>query len=1076
MKVKLVLLNRLKYALKLLLFLFLLVIQESQAQNKKVEILGSIIDGTDLSLLPGVNIVEKGTTNGTSTDFDGNFKINVNSKNATLIVSFIGYKTQEFTLNGRSNVTIVLAPDQETLGEVVLVGYGSVKKADLTGAVSTISGEDLKKIPISSVAETLTGRLAGVRVTTAEGSPDAEVTIRIRGGGSLTQDGSPLIIVDGFPVNSLNEISPADIENVTVLKDASSTAIYGSRGANGVILVTTKSGKSGEKLSVTYDMFTGVKNIANTIDVLKPSDFVNWQYEYALLSNDLPSFENFFGTWDEIGQYNNAQNTNWQKEIYGQTGEVQNHSLGIRGGSDKISYNFNYTRYNEKGIMIGSDFKRDNLSLNLKNKPNDKIDLTFTMRYSLTDIGGGGANEQREFSSTDARLRHAIGYSPIPIPGLIDDDTDEQVAGYLVNPFIAVEDNDRQQQRRNFNMLGGFGWKIIKNLQFKSDFGLDYFRYMDARFYGNSTFYVNNIPNAENQGSPALISTNRDDTRFRNANTFNYDFKKFLSPDHKLKVLLGEELIIYKSNTLTNVIHGYPEFFTFQNAINLTTQGVPQSVNNFNNPEDKLLSFFGRVNYDIKDKYLFTASFRADGSSIFLGDNQWGYFPSAAAAWKLSEENFLKENKWIDLLKVRFSYGEAGNNNIPPGQTIQNFLSFNTTWINGIDNFWAPANVLANPDLKWETTTTQNLGLDYELFDNRISGSFEVYKNITEDLLINFPVAGTGYNTQFRNMGEVENKGLEASLNVVAIRKDNLNLNFSFNIGMNRNKINSLGMMEDYGIATNWASTAIGNDFVVQLGQPIGLMYGYQSDGRYEVSDFDYTGGVYTLKPDVANASTIVGAMRPGAMKLKDQNGDGIINAEDLTVIGDANPNSTGGFVINATIHNFDLSAAFNYSYGNDIYNASKIEHTTATIQSPDGQYRNLTTVMADGVRWTNVDPTTGQLVTDPSALEALNANTSLWSPFMPRFVMTDWAIEDGSFLRLNTLSLGYTLPLDAVSRIGLTKLRLYATATNVFVWTNYSGLDPEVSTRRQTPLTPGVDYSPFPRSRQFVFGLNLSF
>lgn len=1075
MKLKLLVLNRLKYALTLFLFLSVLVGHKAHAQSGSVEVSGTVADSGDKSLIPGVNIVEKGTTNGTSTDFDGAFTLKVSSINATLVVSYIGYKTQEIPLNGKKNVTVALAQDLESLEEVVLIGYGTVKKSDLTGAVSTVSGEDLKKQPVASAAEALTGRMAGVKVSSAEGSPDAEISIRIRGGGSLTQDASPLIIVDGFPVNSMNDISPSDIENVTVLKDASSTAIYGSRGANGVVLITTKSGKGSEKVTVSYDMFTGVKYIAETVDVLGPQDYVNWQYEFAMMEDDLPSYEEYFGTWDQRGQYANTPNTNWQEEIYGQTGEVNNHNLGIRGGSDKVNYNFNYVRYDEKGIMLGSKYKRDNLSLSLKNKANDKIDLTFTMRYSLTDIEGGGANEQNEYSSTDSRLKNAIAYAPFDVPGLTTQNVDEADDEYLVHPYVSVSDNDRSQQRRNFNMLGGFGWKIIENLQLKSDFGMDYYRYKDARFFGRSTYYVRNAPLPENQNHPALIFSEKDDTRFRNANTLSYDFKKFLNEDHKLKLLVGEEIIVYKSNTLTNVMHGYPDFFDFEKALNLTTQGKPFSVDNYNIPDDKLLSFFGRANYDIKDRYLLTASFRADGSSKFLGDNRWGYFPSAAAAWKISEESFLRDTKWIDLLKVRFSYGEAGNNNIPTGQTIQTFVSSTSAWIHDVTNFWAASNVLANPDLKWETTTTQNLGLDFEFLDNRLTGSFEVYKNLTDDLLINYPVPGTGYSTQYRNMGEVQNSGLEASLNIAAIRKEKYGLNFSFNIGMNRNEIKSLGVMEDFEFGSGWASSAITTDYMVAVGQSIGTIIGYQSDGRYEGTDFDYAGGVYTTKDGVLDSSVVVGDIAPGSMKIKDVNGDGLISEDDRTIIGNVNPNSTGGFIINANVHNFDLSAAFNYSYGNDVYNATKIEHSSAT-SNPNSQYRNLSTEMADGVRWTNVDPTTGQLVTDPAALQALNANTTMWSPYMQSFVLTDWAIEDGSFIRLNNLTLGYTMPNDVVAKAGISRLRFYVTGTNVFLWTKYSGMDPEVNTRRKTPLTPGVDYSPYPRSRQFVFGLNLNF
>ena len=449
-----------------------------------------------------------------------------------------------------------------------------------------------------------------------------------------------------------------------------------------------------------------------------------------------------------------------------------------------------------------------------------------------------------------------------------------------------------------------------------------------------------------------------------------------------------------------------------------------------------------------------------------------GIFPAAAAAWKISGEEFMKNASWVNLLKLRVSYGEAGNNNIPTGQMVQSFTSTTSTWVNGVDNYWAPSKTMANPDLKWETTVTQNLGLDFDLFKNRVTGSVEVYKNITKDLLINFPISG-GYDFQYRNMGEVQNSGVEATLNLNLIEREKFGVSLSFNAGFNTNKINSLGVMNNFGASSGWASTAIGNDYLVNVGQSIGVMYGYKSDGRYEVSDFNYNAGTYTLKTGVPDGTTIVGTMKPGAMKLKDINNDGKVDANDLTVIGNANPKTTGGFVLNANAYGFDLSAAFNYSIGNDVYNANKVEFSTSI---PNGQYRNLNTEMADGTRWTNFDPNTGQLVTDPAALTALNANTTMWSPYMPRYVFSDWAVEDGSFLRLNTLSLGYTTPNDLTSALGVSKLRFYLTASNVFVWTKYTGQDPEASTRRNTPLTPGVDYSAYPRSRQLIFGLNLNF
>ena len=1055
-------------------FVFLLCLLITSQIYAQTIIEGNVKDLAGLSL-PGVNIMEKGTQNGSSTDFDGHYKIKLSNPKAVLSFTFIGFKTVEFAVTGRTKIDVTMQEDTNDLNEVIVVGYGTSKKSDLTGSVATFSGNEMRKLPVANVAEALSGRIAGLQVTAAEGSPDADIKLRIRGGGSLTQDSSPLYIVDGFPVNNINDISSSDIETMTVLKDASSTAIYGSRGANGVIIVTTKKGKDG-KMSVNFNTFYGMKNLANEIDVLNPEDYVKWQYEYALLNKaNLNSYEKYFGSWQDYDMYKGQKGINWQKQIFGRAGEVQSRDLSIRGGSDKINYNFNYAYYEEKAIMLGSDFNRNNLSLAVNNKASDKVDLSFTLRYSDTEIYGGGANVQSTggASAQDSRLKHTVGYAPIPINGLTTDDTDSALAGYLVNPFVNVADTDRLQLRKNFNLLSSLSWKLSNKLVYKTELGLDNYYYQDYRFFGRTTYYVNNTPAAERQGMPALTTGDRKDNRFRNANTINYDFKKSLGENHKLKLLLGEELIYSQRNDLTSVIHGFPLDFNFTKSRILSTQGVPMSVSNYHFPDDKLLSFFGRVNYDLKDRYLFTATYRADGSSKFLGANSWGYFPAAAVAWKISEESFLKDVSWLGALKLRASYGQAGNNNIPTGQAVPNFMSSNTAWINGVDNFFAPSTIMANPALKWETTVTQNFGLDFDFFKNRINGSVEVYKNVTSDLLINFLVPGSGYNTQYRNMGETQNTGLEATLNLTLLQQEKYGLSLSFNSSFNKNRVNSLGMMDNFGTPSGWASTAIGDDFVVNVGRPLGLMYGYRNDGRYEVSDFDYNGTAYTLKSGVPNASTIVGAVQPGSMKLKDLNGDGIVDGKDMTVIGNVNPKSTGGMVLNANAYGFDLSAAFNWSIGNDVYNANKIEFTTA---NQNGQYRNLSGEMRDGNRWTNLDVATGELITDPDRLAALNANTTMWSPFMPRFVFSDWAVEDGSFLRLNNLTFGYTAPDALISQLRASKLRFYFTATNVFIITKYSGPDPEVSTRTNTPLTPGVDYSAYPRSRQLIFGLNLNF
>ncbi|WET01351.1 TonB-dependent receptor [Flavobacterium sp. YJ01] len=1068
------------FCFKLVFLLCLLIGSQLHAQGTTIE--GTVTDAAGLSL-PGVNVLEKGTKNGTSTDFDGHYKLKLTNPKAVLSFSFIGFKTIDVPAAGKTKVNATLTEDSNNLNEVVVIGYGTSKKSDLTGAVSTISGNDLKKVPVANVAEALTGRIAGVQVTSAEGSPDADIRIRVRGGGSLTQDASPLIIVDGFPINSMNDISSSDIDSMTVLKDAASTAIYGSRGANGVILITTKKGKDG-KIAVNFNMFYGMKTMAKQIDVLSPDDYTKWQYEYALLSqtgtkvaSDPSSYTKYFGNWQDQDMYKGLKGDNWQKQIFGRTGEVQSRDLGIRGGTDKLNYNFNYAHYDEKAIMIGSNYKRNNLSLALKSKLNEKIDVAFTVRYSDTEIDGGGVNEQNEKSSADSRMRTIVGYAPLPVAGLSSDDVSGDGSDVLVNPLRSVYDNERQQFRKNFNMLGSFGWELAENLKLNVDLGLDNFNNLDYRYYGLTTYYIANAPLGPLQGMPAMIMGDSKERRFRNANTLNYDFKKIMGENHHLTALLGQESINYNSNTVTTTIHGYPKFFDFDKAKTLTTQGTPQSVDNYYSPDDKLLSFFGRANYDYKNRYILSATFRADGSSKFLEQNRWGYFPAFAAGWKISEESFLKNTSWINLLKVRASYGEAGNNNIPVGQQVQIFQSTATTWINGVTSIWAPSKTMPNPDLKWETTVTQNFGLDFGFFKNRLSGNFDVYKNITSDLLINFPVPGSGYDFQYRNMGETQNTGFEATINVVAIEKAKYGLNFSFNMGINKNRINSLGVMNNFGAATGWASSQIGDDYLIQVGSSLGTMYGYKNDGRYEVSDFDYVGGKYVLKTGVvATATTLVGdgsGLKPGDMKLKDVNGDGKVDLSDKTVIGNVNPKSSGGFVINGNAYGFDLMAAFNWSIGNDVYNADKIEFSTANASA---QYKNLNSTMADGKRWTNLDPATGQLVTDPAALTELNANTTMWSPYMRTAIFTDWAVEDASFLRLNTLTLGYTAPEMFTSKLGVSKLRFYLTASNVFVWTNYSGSDPEVSTRRKNPLTPGVDSSPYPRSRQMVFGMNLNF
>jgi TonB-linked SusC/RagA family outer membrane protein len=1054
--------------------MFLLCGQNVYAQQREIK--GTVTD-TQGDPLVGVTVSIKGTTKGTMTDIDGKYTLSVSNTDKTLSASYIGMKPNEKPITGNI-IDFVMEDLSSELDEVVVIGYGTVKRKDLTGSVSSVKGDAIQAVPVANVTEAITGKLAGVQITTTEGSPDAEMKIRVRGGGSITGDNSPLFIVDGFPVQSISDIAPSDIESIDVLKDASSTAIYGSRGANGVILVTTKSGKEG-KVNVSYNAYYSWKKIAKTLDVLSPKDYATWQYELAMLKDKkkMDTYTDYFGNYEDIDLYNNIPYNDWQDLTFGRTGHTFNHSLSITGGSDKIRYAFSYSHMNDKAIMEDSSFKRDNFSLKLNTNPVKRVSLDLSIRYSDTNINGGGANDVDSKYDSDKRLKYSVLYTPIPLSNLTaeagsaDDDL-----GNLYHPLTAISDNARMKERKTLNMTGSAGWEVFDNFTARAELGLDDYRNNDKRYWGLTTYYIKNVPSSSNQGKPAIQLENTSRQTFRSTNTLNYDFKKLLGENHHLTAMAGHEYIIEKTNIQTNVVHGFPKTFTADEAWKYSTEGDANSIENYYRPDDKLLSFFGRVNYDFQSKYLFSATFRADGSSKFGEGNKWGYFPSAALAWRVSSESFMENTKtWLDDLKLRISYGTAGNNNIPSGNIVQMYESKTTEWINGFGNYWAPSKYMANPDLKWETTITRNLGIDYTLLGGKLNGTLEAYINTTDDLLIEFPISGTGYDFQYRNMGKTQNSGFEATINWVAIDKKDFGLSFSANIGFNKNKIKSLGIMNDFGASTEWASTEIGYDYWIATSGAVGKMYGYRSDGRYEISDFtsyNSTTDKWEIDKDAApDASGVVGTVRPGTMKLKDLNGDGIIDVNDREIIGDANPTHTGGFSISGRLYGFDLTANFNWSVGNDIYNANKIEFT----ETGKYQYRNMTTEMAGGSRWTNLRPD-GTISNDGAELTEMNKNTTMWSPYTDRMVFSDWAVEDGSFLRLNTLTLGYTFPRSIMGKAKIQNLRLYATAYNVFCITSYSGYDPEVSTIRKTNLTPGVDYSAYPKSRQFVFGVNLNF
>lgn len=1050
------------------------------AQN--VNVSGNVTDETGEPVI-GASVRIPGTSTGTVTNLDGDFTISV-PKGSQLEISYVGYKSQIVTAReGKINVT--LSEDSYVLNEVVAIGYGTVKRKDVTGSVSSVNNADLVAVPVPSPVEAMQGKLAGVRVTLPEGNPDAEVIIRVRGGGSITRDNTPLYIVDGFPVSSISDIPTSDIESIDVLKDASSTAIYGSRGANGIVLVTTKSGKTG-KVQVSYNAYIGFKKAESRADVLDTEDYLKWEYELSRLStgSNHGKYEKVFGGWNNIPTLTRElQGIDWQDVIFGRTGNVFNHNLNVSGGNEKLRFTAGYNYIDQKEVLLTSDFTRTNLNMKLDYQPNVKSKIELSARYSRTKIFGDGqgdiSGDQNSVSSGSfGRIRNAVVSMPfdIDLEKFDGEISNEDVDDGLEDPITALNDNYKRRVRENFNMNGAWTWNIMPELTFRTDIGMDIYTNELSYFFGTTTYESQNNAQAAYQFMPLTNTTDVNRRTFHNTSTIKYDFAKILPKEHSLSIMLGQENIMTKETLTTTRVEGFPTFYDQSMAFHFSSQGTPTRANKYFYPTDKMISFFGRANYNYLERYLLTATLRADGSSKFTKGNRWGYFPSVAAGWRITEEPWMQSSKdWLSNLKLRLSYGVTGNNNIPSGQTYRSYAVTQQSWLN-IGSSWLTAGlIMSNPDLKWETTHSINLGLDFGFFNNKLNGSIEFYKNNVKDLLMEMQITGSGYNTQYQNVGETENKGIEFTLNYDAINKKNYGLDLSFTFGHNVNEVVSLGSMESYTKASYWASTEVGADYIIKPGLPVGTMIGFQTDGekgRYEVDDFEgYINGKWVLKEGVADDGGVVGAVRPGSLKLKDIDGNGTVNDDDKIKIGDANAWATGGFSIGARLYGFDFNADFTYSLGNDIYNADKIDQTSTR----DGIWRNLNTIMAEGKRWTNIDAD-GNFVNDPGMLASLNTSTTMWSPFTSKAICTDWSIEDGSFLRLSTLTLGYTVSKNLLNKVHIQNLRFYVTASNLFCLTSYSGRDPEVDCRRNYLICPGVDFSAYPRTHQFIFGLNLTF
>lgn len=1044
------------------------------AQRRSVS---GVVKADDGTTVPGVSVVERGTTNGTVTDSDGRFSLTV-SEGAVLSISFIGMKPVEIEVGNQTEIAITLEADIQQLDEVVVVGYGTVERRDLTSSVSSVSARQLRDIPINSAAEALSGRLAGVQITRTEGSPDAEVLIRVRGGGSITQNNSPLYVVDGIQVeNALSVLSPQDIESIDVLKDASATAIYGARGANGVVIITTKGGKKG-RTEVTYGGIFGVRQLANKLDVMNPYDFVRYQYERSRGSSQQEGdFLETYGHYEDLELYKQVPFVDWQDEVFGRSAMMQTHNIGVAGGNESTTFNISVTSNTEEGVMLESDFDRKLINARFDHNINSRAKVGLAVRYNRTLVNGAGTATAG--SSSVNRLRHSVKYRPILFAGQDKFTYDPEYAGEtnanslsLVNPILLTSAEYRQVTKNVANISGYASYDITKHITFKTSLGVDITNERDHIFNDSIT----NNSQLNGAGKPIASIQTGSQNIFNNSNVLTFSTSKLktsFTQKNKIDFLIGQEL--YTTKSMVNYLRSgnFPNGITPELAFGSMRLGTPLENPTSTILESRLLSFFTRLNYAHDDKYMATLTFRADGSSKFSKTNRWGYFPSASLAWRISSERFMEPlTNTLSDLKLRVSYGESGNNRITDFQYLTQFVAGGQYDINnGAEIGFIPA-ALANEDLIWETTIARNLGIDAGLFNNRLQLSVDLYRNSTRDLLLNAVVPSTsGYTNQIQNIGETRNSGVEVQLSGAPITRSAFSWNATFNISFNKNRVVSLGGDQDFFLyPSGWGGGNVPADYIVKVGSPVGSIWGLVTDGFYTVDDFNYDNGVYTLKDGVATNQGITSlAPRPGVIKFQDINGDGVINDSDRTIIGDATPKFFGGFNNQFSYRNFDLSIFVNFQYGNDVLNANKLEFTSG--YTPNS---NLLTMMNN--RWTNVNPE-GQVVTDPEALRALNADATLWSPLTSAssFWTHSWAVEDGSFIRINNITLGYSIPPSLLNKARISRFRVYATVNNLHVFTKYTGYDPEVSTRRASPITPGVDYAAYPRSVAYVFGVNLT-
>ncbi len=1017
-------------------FCFLLVIlwsclpYESAAQQKRI--FGKVFNTSNLPM-PGVNVQLKGTTIGTFTDPKGVFTLSIpDTKQAILVVSAVGFTTQEVDVtNNNGEVTVSLAEQVTQLSDVVVVGYGTARKKDLTGSVGSVALSSVDKTPVFGTGQLMQGRVAGVQVTQTNAQPGSSFTVRIRGTNSISSSSDPLYVVDGYAGADITALNPNDIVSIDVLKDASATAIYGSRGANGVVMITTRRGSAGRK-SLTFDAYTGVQQVAKKLDMMDAKQYAEFMNETYSNLNPTSSKRPFSDA--QVAAL--GKGTDWQDELF-RSAQMSNFNLGFSGGNVDTRYYLSMNYYTQDGIIINSNYKRGNVRFNLDTKVSEKIKIGLNTQISYDNQLK--ANVNTTGGSTGGTLLDALLFNPgIPVRdstgAFTYQNAPKDYAIIAGNPVAAA--NLNSDKAKNIRLFGNFfaEYELVKGLKLRTSFGGEYRNYRNDVFRPSTTYL-----GALNGGGYAQVVTNNN-YNWLNENTITYD--KAFNKTHAINLVGGFTYQEFKNASVTSTVTGLST-----NMLGTDNLSIGGATDGSNTTLNTLASFLGRANYRLLDKYLFTFTFRADGSSRFGVNNKWGYFPSGAFAWRVKEENFLRDVAAINDLKFRASYGATGNQEIPSYLSLKQYQP-NTYWLGQARvNGFSPSN-LYNPNLRWESTKTLDIGFDLSILNSRVQLSADYYNKKTTKLLYDVLLPATsGFNAMTQNLGSVQNQGIELGINTINIDKKDIKWTTAFNISANRNKVLDLGPYTSQFTGNVSSNLFPGGktSSILQVGKPIGEFYGYVFDGIWQSTDQIKKSGT---KQDV----------KPGDPIYKDLNGDSSLDATfDRTVIGHALPKFTYGFTSNLTVGRFNLYVLIQGVQGVDILNENKIEMEAGNAYANKFSYVYSDTWRGEG--------TSNTL---PKAGSTLRRNLGVTSDM----------IENGSYLRFKTITLSYDLPLPKLSS-AFKSASIYATAQNLFTITDYSGYDPEVnsypnSQGNYTSLS--VDYNPYPNIKTYTVGMKLGF